>query len=141
MRRSLHELFLYGLVSIVALGADAGLLLVLTHFTPVPYLLAATGSFISGAFVAYALSVRYVFTQRRIPHRGAELLAFCLLGLAGLVVNDLVIAALVEWAHSGILLAKMGAAGCTFLVNFLLRRQLLFRVPTASSSECPECIE
>lgn len=126
MRQMLRDFFAYAVVSALALGVDVGLLLLLNHQLGVQYLVAATVSFICGAAVAYALSVRFVFHYHRLANRGSEFTSFVLLGIAGLIVNALVIAALKELAGASLLLAKTGAAGCTLCVNFLLRRQFLF---------------
>jgi putative flippase GtrA len=70
--------------------------------------------------------VRFVFHYHRLAKRAPEFTSFVLLGVAGLIVNALVIAALKELAGAPLLIAKIGAAGCTLCVNFLLRRQFLF---------------
>jgi putative flippase GtrA len=126
MRQFLRDFLAYSVVSALALGVDVGLLLLLTKQWQVQYLVAATISFICGAAVAYTLSVRFVFHYHRLAKRAPEFTSFVLLGVAGLIVNALVIAALKELAGAPLLIAKIGAAGCTLCVNFLLRRQFLF---------------
>jgi putative flippase GtrA len=126
MRQFLRDFFAYGLVSAFALGVDLGILLLLNRQLGVQYLIAATISFVCGAAVAYALSVRFVFHYHRLAHRSSEFGSFVLLGVVGLLVNAAVIAALKELAGAPLLVAKIGAAGCTLCVNFLLRRQFLF---------------
>jgi putative flippase GtrA len=126
MRQFLRDFLAYSVVSALALGVDVGLLLLLTKQWQVQYLVAATISFICGAAVAYTLSVRFVFHYHRLAKRAPEFTSFVLLGVAGLIVNTLVIAALKELAGAPLLIAKIGAAGCTLCVNFLLRRQFLF---------------
>jgi putative flippase GtrA len=126
MRQFLRDFFAYGVVSAIALGVDLGLLMLLNRQLGVQYLIAATISFVCGAAVAYALSVRFVFRYHRLAHRSSEFTSFVLLGVAGLIVNAIVIAALKELVGAPLLLAKIGAAGCTLCVNFLLRRQFLF---------------
>ena len=125
MRQFLRDFLAYSVVSALALGVDVGLLLLLTKQWQVQYLVAATISFICGAAVAYTLSVRFVFHYHRLAKRAPEFTSFVLLGVAGLIVNTLVIAALKELAGAPLLIAKIGAAGCTLCVNFLLRRQFL----------------
>jgi putative flippase GtrA len=126
MRQILRDFVAYGLVSVVALGVDMGLLLLLNGELGVPVLIAATISFVCGAAVAYVLSVRFVFRYHRLARRSSEFTSFVLLGIAGLLVNAAVIALLTQVAGAPVWLAKLGAAGCTLCVNFLLRRQFLF---------------
>lgn len=128
----MRELLAYGLSSAAAFATDIGLLAVLVRYAGLHYLAAATISFVSGALVLYLLAITVVFRFRRIDNRTLELTYFVALGGAGLAVNVAVMAAVVELAHLHFLAAKVIAAGCTFLVNFLLRRQLLF-VPAAPS--------
>ena len=125
-REQLLELIRYGLVSAAAFAVDAGLLALLHFKFGVHYLLAATVSFIVGGAVAYALSIRFVFSHRRIESQAVEGPAFIALGLAGLAVNTLVMMLLVGRAGAPVLLAKVGAACGTFGVNYLLRKFLLF---------------
>lgn len=138
MRQLLRDFLAYGLVSAVALGFDVGLLMLLYQQLHMQYVVAATISFTCGAVVAYALSVRFVFKYHRLRNRGSEFTSFVLLGVAGLIVNALVISALKEMIGTSVLVAKIGAAGCTLCVNFVLRRQFLFApkhgVPTEQES-------
>jgi putative flippase GtrA len=126
MRQFLREYFAYGIVSAVAFGVDLGLLMLLTKKLHLHYELANAISYISGATVAYALSVRFVFHYHRLRKRGAEFTSFVLLGIVGFVVNFVGLAALKNLLGATLLLAKIGVAGCTLTINFVLRRQFLF---------------
>ena len=122
-----RELMGYGLASVAALAADSGLLYLLTTYAGCSYLPAAATSFVAGAAVAYQLSVRLAFHDHRLRNRKAEFTSFVLLGIAGLLVNMLVLRIAVGTFGIQLLLAKGLSAGCTFLTNFILRRQFLFR--------------
>jgi len=134
MRQLLRDYFAYGLVSAVAFGVDFGLLVLLTRHWHLYYVLANTISFISGATVAYLLSVRFVFHYHRLRNRASEFTSFVLLGVIGFIVNQLVLAALKNLPGSTLELAKIGAAGCTLTINFLLRRQFLFAPKSSTPS-------
>jgi len=116
----------YAIASAAALGVDAGLLYALTGYAHWHYLPASACSFTVGAFVAYALSVKLAFHNHRLRHRSLELITFVVLGLAGLAVNSLALFIAVGKLGLMILPAKALAAGCTFVTNFIVRRQLLF---------------
>ena len=116
----------YGMASAVALGADAGLLYLLTRYAHWEYLPASACSFTTGAFVAYALSVKLAFHSHRLRHRWLEVLSFVVLGFAGLAVNSLAMFIAVSKLGLMVLPAKALAAVCTFATNFVVRRQLLF---------------
>ena len=120
------EVVRYGLISVVALAVDMSLLALLTQVLHIHYLVAATCSFLSGGVVAYLLSVRFVFRYHRLQLRMMEGVAFVALGVAGLVVNTVVLGALVGHAGLHLMAGKAVAATATFGVNFLLRKFALF---------------
>jgi putative flippase GtrA len=126
MPRFPRELFVYGLASACAFAVDISLLLALTRYAGMHYLLAAAIAFLAGGVAAWLLSVRFVFRHRRVAVPAYEATAFVLLGLAGLVVNMAVLALLVGRAGLDLLSSKVCAAGCTFFVNYGLRKYLLF---------------
>lgn len=122
------ELGSYGVASAAALALDVGLLTLLVEVANWPYLIATVVSFIAGGVLLYALSTRFVFHSRgrRLGAGVLELSCFVGLGTVGLLVNTLVMYAMVSGFGLQLLHAKLCAAGCTFGVNFMLRRQLLF---------------
>ena len=132
LRTLVREVGIYGAASIAALGTDMGLLALLVSVGHIHYLTAATISFISGGVVLYVVSVKVVFRHRRVTHHALELSYFIALGVVGLIVNAGVVWFAVEWGHLHFLVGKTIAAGCTFGVNFILRRQFLF-TPTTTS--------
>lgn len=129
MKVLLKETLGYTLASAAALAVDAGILFILVHFFAWWYLAAATVSFTVGLFVAYGLSVTFVFKRRRVADRRLEFATFAAIGLLGLVVNAVVIYTGVRYAGLPYMAAKGVAAGFTFAGNFLARRQLLFTPP------------
>lgn len=120
----ISEIIRYAGVSAVAFLADFSVLLLLASV--LHYLVAATCGFILGGLVAYLLSVRYVFDQRRLADRRAELGLFIVLGLAGLILNLITISLAVESWSLPLALGKVLASGVTFASNFTLRKWLLF---------------
>jgi len=117
----------YAAASAVALGADYAVLLCLTRFAGWHYLWANAVSFLTGAIIAYVLSVRFVFSAHRLHSRQLEIIGFVLIGLVGLAVSELVLFITVGRLGIDLVIAKALAAGCSFIANFALRRQLLFR--------------
>lgn len=117
----------YTVASAVALAVDLGILWGLVRFLSWGYVPAALVSFLAGATVAYALSVRIAFKHHRLRDRRLEFLSFLAIGSAGLAINSGVISLAVKLLGLHYLLAKCLAAGVTFVCNFLARRHLLFR--------------
>ena len=121
------ELYRYFVVSFIALGVDAGILFALTGGFGIHYLLANAVAFLTGTLIAYVGSVRWVFASRRVANRGLECFIFALIGLGGLIVNEIAIWFGFSFLGLHLALAKAGAAGASFSFNFLVRKLLLFR--------------
>jgi putative flippase GtrA len=130
MTRLFREAYRYAAVSLVSLGVDTAILALLVRILKWGVLTSATISFLVGACIAYALSVKFVFRLHRLRNRRAEFAGFVALGLIGLAVNTGVIYLATRFLGMHVLIAKGVAAGCSFSCNFLARRQLLF-VPAA----------
>jgi putative flippase GtrA len=131
----IREFMGYGAASGCALVLDVSLLWTLVTVLSFGYVAAATCSFLAGATVAYLLSVRLAFKNHRLKDRRAEFVGFVLIGTLGLGINAGVMAVAADYFGLHYLLAKGLAAGCTFLCNFVARRQLLFSRSAALPQE------
>jgi putative flippase GtrA len=121
----LADLWRYGLCSALALAVDWGLMLALIRLG-MNYLTAASTSFFVGMIVAYIGSILFVYRDRRSYSAVTEALGFVLVGVAGLVVNALLLFAFVKFAGLSAGVAKAPTAIGVFLFNFAARRALLF---------------
>lgn len=128
MRNLMAEFGRYFLASGVGLLVDFGLLFLLTEYAHFHYLVSATISFLVGLATVYYLSIRWVFTARRLPSAKAELLVFAFVGIVGLGLNNLGLWLLTELAGIYYLGSKVVVTGGVFLWNFSARKLLLFRV-------------
>jgi dolichol-phosphate mannosyltransferase len=77
-------------------------------------------------FLRRLLSLRLV---TMLGARSSAIAAFLAVGLSGVAVNTVVLAALIEWLHSPLLLAATVATQASTLWNFLLSDRLVFRGP------------
>lgn len=116
-------------VAAAALAVDASLLWLLCTLGAWPPLASATLSFLAGALVNWALSVRFVFRYRRCRSVAQEFVAFVSVGVVALALNDVVIVTLVGTLGVSLLVAKATAAAATFFCNYGLRKTLLFSNP------------
>ena len=126
------DLIRYGACSAAALTLDYGLLLLLTYGFAVPYLTASAIGFMSGLCLAYLSSIAFVFKGRRRLTVRREFLGFSLIGIAGLVLTQLLLALLVGGAGLSVAVAKPITAVVVFLFNFGLRRGILFASKAAA---------
>ena len=126
LRRILGESARYFAASALALAIDFGAYSGLIRLAGVDYLVAAPIGFLLGLATAYTLSIRWVFSQRRLASARAEFALFALIGLAGMALNQLVVYAGVDRLALSYEWAKAVSAGIVFGFNFLLRKLLLF---------------
>jgi putative flippase GtrA len=126
MRTILQDAIRYGAVSGCAFAVDVAVLFVLVHYFSWWYVAAASASFLVGLIVGYLLSITVVFKYRRLQDARIEFASFAAIGVVGLGINAAAISVGVRILGLHYLIAKCGAAGFTFLWNFVARRQLLF---------------
>lgn len=122
----LKEAIRYFAASAVALAVDAGSYIAMIRLGGVHYLIAGLVGFLLGLVTIYVLSVRWVFRQRRLAGRRSEFVIFALIGVFGLLINELVLYVCVAWLSFAPELAKLISAGIVFCCNFLGRKLLLF---------------
>ncbi|NDP20696.1 MAG: GtrA family protein [Paludibacter sp.] len=120
------QLFRYTQVGGIAFIVDFGLLLLLTEYFNVHYLISAGISFLIGLLLNYYLSIKWVFTIRTFEKKWIELLFFSLIGLIGLGLNEFLL-----WVFTDILLlyyliSKFFTSFIVYFWNFFVRKFLLF---------------
>jgi putative flippase GtrA len=126
MKTVVQEAIGYAGVSACALIIDITVLFILVHYLSWWYVAAATTSFLVGLLVVYALSVTLVFKYRRINDQRLEFASFVGVGMVGVAINTAAISFGVKMLGMHYLISKCGAAGFTFVWNFVARRQFLF---------------
>ena len=125
-RSTLREGSRYLLASTMALILDAGIYIGLIRLFEVHYLVAAPVGFVFGVVAIYALSISWVFTDRRLTNVRAEFGIFVLIGVAGLLLNEAIIYYGVETVSLSYEVAKLVSAAMIFGVNFCARKVILF---------------
>jgi putative flippase GtrA len=116
----------YLLASALALAADAGAYVALIRLGGVHYLGSAPIGFAIGVTVIYFLSTRWVFRERRLSDPRREFVIFVVIGILGLLLNELIIFLGVERLALSYEFAKFVSAGIVFGFNFSARKLLLF---------------
>lgn len=129
MRREFSR---YVVVGGTGFALDYLLLLVLSGLVGVHYLVAASISFVAGAILVYFLSVRWVFLVRKLENRRCEFIIFFSVGIAGLLLNALIMWCFTEMVGIHHLFSKFFSAALIFGFNFILRKSLLFSTPVGA---------
>lgn len=120
------QMLRYLVVAGIAFAVDFSSLFVLTDVFGLYYLVSAVLAFCLGIVVNYALSVRWVFSKRKLASKHMEFLAFGVIGLVGLALLTVLMWLLTEMLGVHYLLSKIIATGVVFFWNFLARKFLLF---------------
>jgi putative flippase GtrA len=126
MKTVFREATRYAAVSGCAFIIDITVLFILVHYLSWWYVAAAISSFLIGLFAAYVLSVTLVFKYRRLQDPRVEFASFAGIGVVGVAINAAAMTLGVKVFGVHYLIAKCGAAGFTFVWNFVARRQFLF---------------
>ena len=120
------QLFRYLFVGGAAFLVDYGLLVLLTEVFGLHYLVSATISFIAGLIVNYLLSTSWIFRKSKMENKWAEFLIFSIIGVVGLLLNNLLLYLFTDLAHIHYMISKLITTAIVMLWNFGVRKIILF---------------
>lgn len=120
------QLFRYLWVGGLAFVIDYGSLFVLTESFGVNYLLSAAIAFVFGLLVNYLLSTIWVFTDSRLSNKMAEFTVFAVIGLVGLVLNEVIMYICSDVLNIHYMVSKLCSTVIVFFWNFFGRKSILF---------------
>lgn len=134
----LQQIIRFGFVGGLSFLVDFGVYNILCNLLSVHYLIAGIAGFVISVIVNYLLSMKFVFERREDISRTHEFLAFVLLSVIGLGVNELVLFISIDgiyhhwpwlsswlkinWANA---IAKLGATAIVMVYNFITRKIFL----------------
>lgn len=125
-RRLLRQFVQYVLVGGVAFVFDFVALFLLTERVGLHYIVSASIAFLLGLTTNYLLCILWIFDYRALQNQAHEFAVFSLIGLAGLLLNGSLMFILIEFLGLHYLIARAQAAVLILLLNFSLKRFLLF---------------
>ena len=120
------QLFRYLFVGGFAFLVDYGLLVLLTEVCGLHYLVSATISFIAGLVVNYLLSTSWIFRKSKLENKWAEFAIFAVIGVVGLVLNNLLLYLFTDLAHIHYMISKLLTTALVMIWNFGARKFILF---------------
>ena len=121
------QLLRYAVVGGISFVVDYGSLWLLTEKAGVPYLWSAAIAFVLGLICNYLLSTAWVFGESRIKNAWGEFLAFAVIGVVGLGLNELIMYGCTDGLGFHYMLSKIVSTAIVFFWNFLARRFLVFK--------------
>lgn len=121
------QFFRYIFVGGAAFIIDFVSLYVFTDIFGVYYLTSAAIAFILGLIANYILSISWVFNKRTLDNMWSEFTIFAVIGIIGLVLNEVIIWFFTGYVGLFYLLSKIIAAALILFWNFFARKFTLFK--------------
>ena len=113
----------------IALAVDVGVMFALIELFSVHYLYAAPIGFSVGCLVNYIASKYYIFENRSSNSESVTIFLFVLVGIGGLLLNQLILFIGIDFFSLHALIAKVISASIVFWFNFLIRGFFVFKDP------------
>lgn len=125
VKKLIAQFMKFGIVGVIAFLIDYGLMVALTEFFGVPYLISNTISFTVSVVFNYVASMRYVFERRDDMSRRREFTIFVVLSIIGLILNDLFMWLFVSVWFIDYRIAKIIVTVLVAIWNFVTRKIFL----------------
>ena len=124
-KNPLVQLLRYGVTGFIAFVVDYLLLMLLTDFFGLHYLISTAISFVCSVIVNYFLSINWVFNRSRKQKPMMVLSAFLIIGFFGLLITEVLMWTFTEKVHLHYLISKIIATFIVFFYNFITRRTFI----------------
>lgn len=125
MRALGYQIIKFGIVGVLAFLIDYGIMVFLTDFFSVYYLLASTVSFSISLIFNYICSMKFVFSRREEGNTKKEFILFIGLSVLGLGINQLSMLIFVEKLDFMVKISKIFATAIVMVWNFVTRKILI----------------
>ena len=125
MKKLIEQLMKFGIVGVICFGIDYGLMIFLTEFCGISYLISSGISFSVSVMVNYTLSLKFVFETDKDKNKIVEFLIFIILSVVGLGINQVLMWVCVDKLHVYYMISKIGVTGVVMVYNFITRKLIL----------------
>lgn len=125
MKKLIGQIIKFGMVGIICTLLDYGLMILLIEGVGMRYLISSGMSFSISVVVNYILSLKFVFDTGSDQNKRLEFLAFLVLSVVGLGINQVLMWICVEKFHVYYMISKIGATGVVMVYNFITRKLIL----------------
>lgn len=115
----------FGIVGVICFVIDYGLMIILTEYIGIDYLLSCALSFVISTTVNYCLSTRYVFEFKRNKNMTIEFILFISLSSVGLGLTEALMFVFVTKFGLYYMFSKIIVTGIVMFYNFLTRKTIL----------------
>lgn len=125
MDKLINQIVKFGAVGVVCFGIDYGLMILLTEFGGLNYLLSSGISFSVSVVVNYLLSMCFVFRSKKNCNKAKEFIIFAALSITGLMLTEALMWAGVERLGLHYMFSKVAVTGIVMVYNFVTKKIFL----------------
>lgn len=125
MGKLIKQMAKFGVVGVICFVIDYGLMVLLTEFVGLDYLLSSGISFSVAVVANYLLSMRFVFRSKKGVNKAKEFIIFAVLSITGLLLTEALMWAGVELLRIHYMFVKVAVTGLVMVYNFVTRKILL----------------
>ena len=125
MKKLIAQVLKFGVVGGTAFLIDYSIMIALTEFFGINYLISSGISFVVSVIYNYILSVHWVFDVDKDGDKKKEFIVFILLSVIGLGLNQLLLWVFVSRVHVFYMLAKIFVTAIVMIYNFVTRKIFL----------------
>lgn len=125
MKKLIAQVLKFGVVGGTAFLIDYSIMIALTEFFGINYLISSGISFVVSVIYNYILSVHWVFDVDKNGNKKKEFIVFILLSVIGLGLNQLLMWVFVSRVHVFYMLAKIFVTAIVMIYNFVTRKIFL----------------
>lgn len=125
MKKLIAQVLKFGVVGGTAFLIDYSIMIALTEFFGINYLISSGISFVVSVIYNYILSVHWVFDVDKDGDKKKEFIVFILLSVIGLGLNQLLMWVFVSRVHVFYMLAKIFVTAIVMIYNFVTRKFFL----------------
>ena len=125
MKKLIAQVLKFGVVGGTAFLIDYSIMIALTEFFGINYLISSGISFVVSVIYNYILSVHWVFDVDKNGNKKKEFVVFILLSVIGLGLNQLLMWIFVSKVHVFYMLSKIFVTVIVMIYNFVTRKFFL----------------
>ena len=125
MEKLLKQIVKFGFVGGTAFVIDAGVLMILSKYVGINYMIANVISFTVSVIYNYVMSMRFVFEVNTETSKEKNFVQFIILSIIGLGINEVIMKLCVGLWTLPLLISKMLATAIVMVYNFISRKLLL----------------
>ena len=125
MTKLLRQIAAFGVVGGICFVIDYTVMVLLTEFAGISYLLSCGISFTVSVVTNYLLSMRFVFKFKNDGNKAKELTLFVTLSVTGLLLTEVLMWVGVERLSFHYVLVKVAVTGIVMAYNFVTKKIVL----------------